>query len=319
MSWFIFAAVSMLGWGVADLFYKKSSDTGCRYSYLKISVWVGLIMGICAAALLPFSESALSSGNIISGILRYSPASFSYILSMVIGYAGLRYLELSIVSPVQNASGAFSAIFMIIYFSVTGRMGDIGEEFSAFDIIGTSLIVIGMIALAAVERKAEAKEVSSGEKKYESGALALIFPVLYCIFDTLGTAADGIILDSSSGAGLGEIDVIILYGFTFFLFGIGCFIFLAIKEKKVYNPFGKGESPKFIAALCEEAGQIFYVFAMAKNPVLAAPMVASYCIVSVLLSRTVLKEKLTLRQYICIAAVICGIVLLGISEGIAEA
>ena len=57
---------------------------------------------------------------------------------------------------------------------------------------------------------------------------------------------------------------------------------------------------------------------MARNPVLAAPMVASYCIVSVLLSRVFLKEKLKLRQYLCVAAVIVGIVILGISDGLKE-
>ena len=57
---------------------------------------------------------------------------------------------------------------------------------------------------------------------------------------------------------------------------------------------------------------------MAANPVLAAPMIASYCIVSVLLSRIVLREKLKASQYACVFAVILGIVMLGISEGLAE-
>ena len=73
-----------------------------------------------------------------------------------------------------------------------------------------------------------------------------------------------------------------------------------------------------IAALCEEAGQVAYVYAMAKKPMLAAPMVASYCIVSVLLSRVFLKEKLKASQYACVFAVIVGIVMLGISEGLCE-
>jgi drug/metabolite transporter (DMT)-like permease len=58
---------------------------------------------------------------------------------------------------------------------------------------------------------------------------------------------------------------------------------------------------------------------MARNPVLSAPMVACYCIVSVILGRAVLKEKLTKAQYACIITVIAGIVMLGISEGLAEA
>ena len=159
----------------------------------------------------------------------------------------------------------------------------------------------------------------SGEKvakKYKIGALALLFPIAYCIFDTIGTAADGIILDGDMGLGLSEADVLILYGLTFFAAGLICWLFMLIKDKKAYNPFK--DRDKGIAALAEEFGQIFYVFAMARNPVLAAPMVACYCIVSVILGRVVLKEKLKKSQYACVITVIAGIVLLGISEGLAE-
>jgi drug/metabolite transporter (DMT)-like permease len=50
---------------------------------------------------------------------------------------------------------------------------------------------------------------------------------------------------------------------------------------------------------------------MSRNPVVAAPIVASYCVVSVLLARAFLKEKLKAAQYACIAAVIVGIIVIG--------
>ena len=156
-------------------------------------------------------------------------------------------------------------------------------------------------------------------RKYRYGALALIFPILYCVFDTIGTAADGIILDGEAGLGLGEIDVLVLYGMTFFIAAVGCFIFLWIRNKKPYNPFAlRTEGPKAAASVAEQFGQIFYVFAMARNPVLAAPMVASYCIISVILSRIFLKEKIKRSQMISVVIVIAGIVILGIAEGLAE-
>ena len=127
----------------------------------------------------------------------------------------------------------------------------------------------------------------------------------------LGTAADGIILDEEVGLGLGEVDVLILYGLTFLLAGLIAWIFLWIREKKPYNPFARTELTKGIAACCEEFGQVFYVFAMARNPVVAAPIVASYCVVSVLLARIFLKEKLKAAQYACIFAVIAGIIVIG--------
>lgn len=316
--WFLFAMICILGWGFADLFYKKSSDENDKYSHLKIAVWVGLVMGVCAFALIPFSETKMSFSSMGENFIKYLPASLSYIISMVIGYAGLRYLELSIVSPVQNASGAFSAICMIIFFSIKGKFSSITDEFSFLDLLGTGLIVAGMILLAIVEQKLSKSESQNVDKKYKYGALALLFPILYCVFDTIGTAADGIILDEEAGLGLGEIDVIILYGFTFLIAGIVAWLYMLFKVKKAYNPFAKTEKNKAIAACCEEFGQIFYVYAMASKPVLAAPMVASYCIISIILSRIILKEKLTKSQLACVIGVVAGIVILGVSEGLAE-
>ena len=323
MSWFIFALICLLGWGFADLFYKKSNTGNDRYSHLRTAVWVGLIMGVTAFCFMPFTETQFDFVSLVVNAAKYSPASLSYIISMVIGYAGLRYLELSIVSPVQNASGALSAVFMFIYFSLTGHINSFWDEFSVLDIIGTVIIVGGVIALAFVEQhlaKAEGElNLPKEERKYRYGALALLFPILYCVFDTIGTAADGVILDGDAGLGLGEIDVIVLYGLTFLLAGIAAWIFLWIKEKKPYNPFNAHDlKTNLPAAIFEQFGQIFYVYAMALKPMLAAPMVASYCIVSVILSRIFLKEKLKKNQYACILAVIIGIVILGISEGIAE-
>lgn len=318
MSWFLFALICVLGWGLADLFYKKSADENDAYSHLKTAVWVGITMGAVSLILLPFSESGLSSKGLLRDAAAYLPASVSYIISMVIGYAGLRYLELSIVSPVQNASGAFSVIAMLIYYAVIGNREAFRESFGALDLIGTCVIVAGTIGLAFAEQKLSDDSGEKADKKYHTGALALLFPILYCVFDTIGTAADGIILDGENGLGLGEIDVLVLYGLTFFAAGIVCFLYMWIRTGRPYHPFARTEAPKCMASICEEFGQIFYVFAMARRPMLAAPMVASYCIISVLLSRVLLKEKLNKQQIICVVSVIAGIVLLGISEGLSE-
>ena len=325
--WFLFSLVALLGWGFADLFYKKGTDETDPHSHLKIAVWVGLVMGVCSLFLIPFAEHPIDPVNFI----RYAPASACYILSMVIGYAGMRYLELSILSPVQNSSGAFSAVMMTVFFlltsknvseAVTEETGFVFTDASPLETfnnvliaVGILAVTVGLIALAVVEKRLNS---SPTERKYRLGALALIFPLLYCLFDTLGTAADGIILDEERGLGLGEIDVLVYYGLTFFAFGIGCWLYMLLFKKKVYNPFAKKELVKGGASCFEEFGQVFYVFAMAAEPVLAAPIIGSYCIVSVILSRVFLKEKLTKKQYLCIAACIAGIVMLGISEGIGE-
>ncbi len=350
MNWFICALLCVAGWGLADLFYKKGTDDADRWSHLRIAAWVGLVMGVAAvvilllqnAGILPAAASASAAGadpagkavpaeisRLLRNMLAYAPASIPYILSMVIGYAGLRYLELSVVSPVQNASGALSVILMAVWLTIRGKGSEIMENVSALDIAGTLFIVAATIGLAFVEQKIAESEpepaaaentVSAGKgpvSKYRFGALALAFPLLYCLFDALGTAADGVILSGNGSLDLTEWDVLVLYGLTFFAAGLLCWIWLWSKEGHPYRMFSAAERPKMAAAIAEECGQVFYVFAMAADPMAAAPIVASYCIVSVILSHLILKERLRAGQYACVAAFIIGILLLGISEGMA--
>ena len=53
------------------------------------------------------------------------------------------------------------------------------------------------------------------------------------------------------------------------------------------------QKDKFLAAILETAGQFTYVFAMSGNAIIAAPIISSVCVVSVILSRIFLKEKTT--------------------------
>ena len=105
------------------------------------------------------------------------------------------------------------------------------------------------------------------------------------------------------------------YELTFLLCAIGSYIFLRIKGQRMSFHDDKNA---LAAAAFETAGQYFYVFAMAGRAVVTAPIVASYCVLSVVLSRIFLKEKLTARQYATIALVFAGILLCGLAEGLAS-
>ena len=76
----------------------------------------------------------------------------------------------------------------------------------------------------------------------------------------------------------------------------------------------KKQGARTVAAVFETAGQFTYVYAMSDKAIIAAPMVACYSIVSMLLSRIFLKEKLTKAQYACIAVVMIGIAVLGVYD-----
>ena len=89
---------------------------------------------------------------------------------------------------------------------------------------------------------------------------------------------------------------------------------MLIAKKHAYNPFQEEELIRSGAAIGETGGAMTFIFASAINPRLTAPVVSLYCLVTIALARIFLKERLTKKQYVSLAFVIAGIVLLGISE-----
>lgn len=297
--WFLFAVVTALAWGGADLFYKKGSDPHDRFSHIKIVIMVGLVMGIHATAYLFIKGINFDPIDLV----RYLPVSALYILSMTIGYIGLRYMELSIASPVQNSSGAVTAILLFIFFT---------HELSIVEILGITIITAGVIGVAILEKRAEREalqnSLSAIDQKYQIGFMAITFPILYCIIDGLGTFADGIYLDELSL--ISEDAALLAYEFTFFICAVLAFTYLKFIKKQPFHLFQ--ERVKGYAALFETTGQFFYVFAMSSNAIIAAPLIASYSIFSVILSRIFLQERLNKKQYAIM--VIAGIALLGLAD-----
>ena len=87
---------------------------------------------------------------------------------------------------------------------------------------------------------------------------------------------------------------------------------MKIKKVKFELPT---QRDKILAAVFETAGQFTYVYAMSGNGAIAAPIISSVCVVSLILSRIFLKEKLTKKQYFFIFLVILGILILAVIEG----
>jgi len=291
--WFLFTLITFFCWGIADLFYKKSNSE--EYSHIKTGIIVGLVMGIHAIIYLIVKHVEI---NIID-LLKYLPVSIFYISSMIIGYKGLRYLELSISSPIQNTSGVITSILLVIFFR---------EVLNIPTIIAFVLIFIGILILSIIETKENKKEREKFKKNNSQKkviTLLIIFPLLYCLLDGAGTFLDAVYLDKLEL--ISEDTALVAYEFTFLIYGIISYIYLQAKKVSL-NIFK--EKNKISAAIFETSGQFFYVFAMSGNSTISATVIGSYCILSLLLSRIFLKEKLTKLQYIAIFLVISGIIIL---------
>ena len=301
MSWFWFSIIALLCWSGSDFFSKIGCrDAADKYSQYKMVTAVGVVMGIHAAFEI-FVGGVEISWQVI---WTYLPVSLLYIGSMTLGYVGLRYIELSISSPICNASGALVAIIAI----VSGTAG----KMAAAQYIAIFLACAGVIGLGFVEANEDddlrAARQEASNYKYAKSWLALALPIAYCILDAAGTFADDLVLET-----LNEDSANVAYELTFLVAGIVSFIYTVIIKKQKLLP--KAEGPKYIGAAFETAGQLAYIYALASGEsALAAPIIASYCMASVLWSRLFLKEKLSWKHYTCILVTFAGILIMGIYD-----
>ena len=301
MSWFWFSIIALLCWSGSDFFSKIGCrDASDKYSQYKMVTAVGVVMGIHAAIEI-FVGGVEISWQVI---WTYLPVSLLYISSMTLGYVGLRYIELSISSPICNASGALVAIIAIVS-GTAGKMA-IAQYIAIF------LACAGVIGLGFVEANEDddlrAARQEASNYKYAKSWLALALPSAYCILDAAGTFADDLVLET-----LNEDSANVAYELTFLVAGIVSFIYTVIIKKQKLLP--KAEGPKYIGAAFETAGQLAYIYALASGEsALAAPIIASYCMASVLWSRLFLKEKLSWKHYTCILVTFAGILIMGIYD-----
>ena len=109
--WFWLSLIALLCWSGSDLFSKIGcqSETD-KYSHLKMVTAVGVVMGLHAAY-----EIFIGGTQVTWHVIwTYLPVSLLYISSMAMGYVGLRYIELSISSPICNSSGALVAVLCLL-------------------------------------------------------------------------------------------------------------------------------------------------------------------------------------------------------------
>lgn len=301
--WFWFAVIALLCWSGSDLFSKIGcQDEKDKYSHLKMVTAVGIVMGLHAAYEIFFGGVEIN----LEVILTYLPVSALYIVSMAVGYLGLRYIELSISSPICNSSGAIVAVLTIITVGI-------GDEVPPVALVAVALVCIGVIGLGFTEANEDEElrraRQDASNRHYAKSWIAIFIPIVYCLLDALGTFADSRVLEI-----INEDSANVAYELTFLVVGLVSLFYVTVVKKQ--RLVAKQEAPKYTGAIFETIGQFFYIYALAdtEHVAFAAPIISSYCVASVLWGRIFLKEKLSKKHYLCILTVVIGIVIMGILD-----
>ena len=306
MSWLFFSVATAILWGAAELFYKKGAQPKEKYSHLKICVWVGVVMGLHAIFTLLTQDIHYNPIN----LLVYLPVSLFYIISMAFSYFGMRFLEESISDPIENTAGVICVLLFALFM---------GDTFSWLTWVAVGVIAVGVVGVSYMENHGDTTRKKVYGKKL--AIVAFCMPFVYALLDAFGTFLDDAFFLVEDIANAPFVDVTeetieavanTSYELTFALFALILFIFMKAKGVK-FGPVPQHKD-KILAAVFETAGQFTYVYALGGVDAVAAPILSSVCVVSLLLSRIFLKEKLSWKTYAFIAIVIIGILLLAVSE-----
>ncbi|MBE6777373.1 MAG: hypothetical protein E7542_04600 [Ruminococcaceae bacterium] len=324
--YYIFSILALLCWSGSDLFSKMGTRERDKNSHWKVVFAVGFIMGLhffitlIGGAIIDNTVGVDGVHKIVSSLfytdfklmdfVYYLPIAALYIFAMVLGYIGLRYIELSISSPICNSSGALAFILCVIFGLAST------DDITISTIIGISMITIGIVALGFVEQR-EDDEVKKARqekanRKYTKSILAFLLPISYLIIDALGTVGDEFLFSDwfigKTQIELSDYAANSAFELTFFILAI--FAFIWVKFVKRENIF-KGNTTLYWGGLCETIGQVFYMAVMFSDFSAGMVIISAYCAISVLWSRIFLKEKMSWKHYVVIAMVIAGIVILG--------
>ncbi len=242
--------------------------------------------------------------------VRYWPVTvFGIVYAIVntISYKGYVYNEASVESPVESISAGTSTILLVFAYVILGRADSISELMTPLKTAGIVLILISIVLLSIVRNRSHRDNAQFQKAKWmRRGLGTLIFPVLFSLIDAIETIVTGVCLDSTYGYAMPEGDSVIIVGIEYAVFALGCWIYIFIKEKKVYNPFTKRSAPRILGAVADNVGIVFYSYAMAFNSVSTDPLIAVYPILVMMGGHIIMKERLGKTQYICLLGIVAG-------------
>lgn len=299
--WILFSVLTVLLWGTSETIFKNVSDSETN-TVPKLIAYNGIIYGIIAIIYMIITKTEMT----LDIILTYLPIAVIYIASMFCTYKAMRYVKVSILSPIQNSSCVFVTILCMVVLH---------QQLEWYQLLAVGMVILGMILLSINKDETLRLDKPVGEKEtskvtaYKLYLTGLGFALGYMILDAMGSFMDENVLE----ADLSENQVLVAYALIYFIVGLVSLMYLIISHKTEGLFNFKEDKKKLIGSLVETAGQFTYIYAFAfGDAALASPFIATYSAVTIVLSRIFLKEKLSMRQYALLAMVFVGMIILSI-------
>ena len=309
--WLLFVALAIVMWSACSLLYKAGvHGDGEEHVCLKYSVCIGLVFFVIALVYLVSRDEPFT---IWESAVRYWPMTvFGIVYAVIntISFNGYIYNEATVESPVEGIGGGTSTLLLIAVYLALGRVDSIARLLTPLRTAGILVIMMSIVMLATVRNRAMRKKArGQGAAWMTRGLGTLIFPVIFSLGDALETIVSGVCLDSTYGYAMPEGDGIIIIGMEYALFALVFWIYIWFREGKPYNPFTRRSAPRILGALADNIGIVFYSYAMAMNSVSTDPLLAVYPVFVMIGGRVIMKERVSVAEYIFLLGVVAGSVM----------
>lgn len=238
--WLIFTILTVIFWGVSETIFKKSSKDDEK-SVVHLLAYNGIFFGISGIIYMLIVYKGFGFNPI--NILKYLPIAGVYILSMFSYYNAMKRVKISLISPIVNSSCIITVLLSIFILK---------EYPSSIQLFAVILIIFSLIMLSINKTpKDDAEEDKRVKPKINIYILGLIFAFGYFILDGLASFLDESFLEGY----MNEEDVLISYAFIYLLVGIGCYIYLKIKDRNYKIELDK---MKLVGSAIETARTIYF-------------------------------------------------------------
>lgn len=294
--WLIFAVLTVILWGVSETIFKKSSKTD-KNSVAHLLAYNGIIYGITAIIYMLIVYKGFHFN--VMNILKYSPIAAIYTLAMFSYYHAMSRIKISIVSPIVNSSCIITVLLSVVILKQYPNL---------MQLIAIVLIIFSIIMLSIEKDESDVEKEKVGKNTAKIVyIIGIVFALGYFFFDGIASFLDEYLLDE---LGMIESDIIISYAINYMIVGIICYIYLKVKDKNYKFQMDK---LKLTGGVIEAAGEYTFIYALASgDAAIISPFVAAYSVVTIILSRIFLKEKLKLKKYILVTTILVGIIMLSL-------
>lgn len=273
---FISIIVAIL-WAYGEVHYTKAtSDTGRKnllfYQYLIASILYFIVVLILKPDLF-FSFS-------VDKFILVAPIAVINMFGAYLSYLALSNGKLSIVSPIMAAYPIIDIALAVLFLK---------ENISTYQIIASILITISIVVLSF------STDISKSTKKKR--LIGIIAAITYMIIIALSTYFEKNIYVNNYSM----YDIFYYSGIIYLIGSVVIYIIMIITKDKLKAL----NLNTFIGNGCTNLGNLLSSVALYfGNLAIVTPIMSLYTVLTNYLSRTILKERVSLRQSICICIII---------------